>query len=88
MTLLDIILEPPRMPRIVHRPDTADTILQVDSVKVQHMDLAPPPTDLVLTHTVGKQKASKCLGKIYVGQLCFVADTGIEHQTGVQSQRH
>ena len=32
MTLLDIILEPPRMPRIVHRPDTADTILQVDSV--------------------------------------------------------
>ena len=44
MTLLDIILEPPRMPRIVHRPDTADTILQVDSVKVQHMDLAPPPT--------------------------------------------
>ena len=28
----------------MHRPDTADTILQVDSVKVQHMDLAPPPT--------------------------------------------
>ena len=44
MTLLDIILEPPRMPKIIQKPDTADTILSVDSVKVQHMDLAPPPT--------------------------------------------
>ncbi len=44
MNLLDIIWEPPRAPKIIQSTDTVDTIAHVDSVTVQKMDVAPPPT--------------------------------------------